>query len=313
MINERATVSHAIAGGDYGDRGVTANSVDVSVSDDDLRGVTISNATLTVDEGQSAQYTIVLESAPSSVVTIAVTPAGNDEVSVSPSSLQFTAANWNDEQTIRISSAHDADAVDDSATIQHSVSGGDYGEYGITAVSVNVAVRDDDIRGVRVTRDSISLREGGQGGYRIGLDTAPTGDVTISISVSGEADVRTSPESVTLTPSNWKTTQEVRVITEHDDDAANDQAMLEHSVSGGDYGLRGIKAKPVSVSITDDDERGVLISRRSLTVPEGGNGRYSVELETMPAGPVTIRLSSSGNGDISLSPQQLDLHARQLE
>ena len=118
----------------------TSSSATVTVTDDDTRGVTVSAPTLAVNEGSSGTYTVVLDSEPTASVT--VTPSsGNSDVTVS-SALTFTTMNWSTAQTVTVTAAQDSDAVDDSATISHAVSGGDYGA--VTAASVTVTVDDDE-------------------------------------------------------------------------------------------------------------------------------------------------------------------------
>ena len=118
----------------------TSSSATVTVTDDDTRGVTVSAETLAVNEDSSGTYTVKLDSEPTATVT--VTPSsGNSDVTVS-SALTFTTMNWSTAQTVTVTAAHDSDAVDDSATISHAVSGGDYGA--VTAASVTVTVDDDE-------------------------------------------------------------------------------------------------------------------------------------------------------------------------
>ena len=57
--NDAATVSHAVTGSDYGS--VTAPEVAVTVEDDDERGIEVSATALTVPEGESRTYTVVLD------------------------------------------------------------------------------------------------------------------------------------------------------------------------------------------------------------------------------------------------------------
>ena len=54
----------------------------VSITDDDTPGITISPTTLTVAEGGSKTYTVVLDSEPTGDVTVAVTRTGSADVSV---------------------------------------------------------------------------------------------------------------------------------------------------------------------------------------------------------------------------------------
>ena len=60
----------------------------------------------------------------------------------SPSPLTFTTGNWSTAQTVTVQTAQDADALNDTATLSHAVSGADYGT--VTAASVTVTVRDDE-------------------------------------------------------------------------------------------------------------------------------------------------------------------------
>ena len=99
----------------------------VNILDDDDRGVTVSDSSLTVKEGSSETYTVVLDSRPTGDVT--VTPSrtsGDTDVTVS-GALTFTPDNWSSAQTVTVRAAEDLDAIDDTAEIGHTVSGGDYG------------------------------------------------------------------------------------------------------------------------------------------------------------------------------------------
>ena len=93
----------------------------MTVTDDETAGATVSETTLTVAEGGSATYTVVLDAQPTSDVVISVTKTGSTDVTVSPATLTFTRANWSTAQTVTVSAAQDADAVNDAASIAHAV------------------------------------------------------------------------------------------------------------------------------------------------------------------------------------------------
>ena len=115
----------------------------VNILDDDDRGVTVSDSSLTVKEGSSETYTVVLDSEPTGDVT--VTPSrtsGDADVTVS-GALTFTPDNWSSAQAVTVRAAEDLDANDDTAEIGHTVSGGDYGSE--TAQTVTVTVDDDEL------------------------------------------------------------------------------------------------------------------------------------------------------------------------
>ncbi len=120
------------------------SSLEVTVTDDDERGVRVTPVALTVIEGPEggASYTVVLGSQPTSTVT--VTPSVSSEppganLSVSPSNLSFTTSNWNEPQTVSVTAQDDQDVEEDAAVeVMHTVSGGDY--VSVTAASVTVTV-----------------------------------------------------------------------------------------------------------------------------------------------------------------------------
>ena len=93
-----------------------------------------------------------------------------------------------------------------------------------------------------------------------------------------------------------------------DGDAVNGVAILRHEVSGGDYG--SVPALLVAVAIADDDERGVLVSTRSLSVGEGGRVSYTVVLRSQPTGAVEVAIGVVARTDYAgvplLGPEKLE-------
>ena len=126
--------------------GLTVTAATLTITDDDTRGVTVSEDELDIAEGGSATYTVVLGSQPTDTVTVGVagTADSDPDVTVSPATLTFTTGSWDTAQRVTVSGGQDADAEDDAATIEHTVSGGDYGANKVTAADVSVAVDDDE-------------------------------------------------------------------------------------------------------------------------------------------------------------------------
>ena len=120
----------------------TPASAMVTVQDDDTRRVTVSATALPVNEGSTGTYTVVLNSQPTASVTVTPSQTGSTDVTFSPPTLTFTTSNWSTVRPVTVTAAQDSDAVDDSATISHAVTGGDYA--GVTVDSVVVTVDDDE-------------------------------------------------------------------------------------------------------------------------------------------------------------------------
>ena len=120
----------------------TPASAMVTVEDNDTRDVTVSTTALTINEGATGTYTVVLDSQPTASVMVTPSKTGSSDVTFSPPTLTFTTSNWSTAQTVTVTTAQDSDAVDDSATISHAVTGGDYAS--LTVDSVVVTVDDDE-------------------------------------------------------------------------------------------------------------------------------------------------------------------------
>ena len=161
--------------------------VELTLEDDDARGVTVSETGLDIAEGGGGTYTVVLDSQPTGQVT--VTPSrssGDADISVS-GALTFTADDWAAPKMVTVSSAHDLDAVDDAAVIGHSVSGADYGS--VTAASVDVTADDDETASSGVAL-SVSPDEVGEG--------AGATTVTVTARLNGGARGEATPVAVTV-------------------------------------------------------------------------------------------------------------------
>ncbi len=303
--------------------------VTVNITDTDEQDVTITAADpFAFDEGGSLTYTVVLDTEPTGTVTVSVDDTDTtDEIRVDKTALEFTTGNWDVPQTVRVSADRDADAADDTGTIEHGVTGADYGTENPTVDSVEVTVRDLSVKSVTVDTDSeragvqteLTIGEGFSGAYEVVLGTEPVGGtVTISIS-SDNTDVTVDPTPLEFNADNWNEPQEVTVLAGHDDaDTAEDTATLTHAISGADYG--GVTAEAVTVTVNDDDGPSFSTSADSLTVLERSDeaptlsSSYTVVLDTIPVGgDVTITITVGGNSDIKLQdPNDNTNHVEEL-
>ena len=270
--------------------GLSVTATTIVIVDNDDRGVTASLAVMTVNEGGTNTYTVVLDTQPTGEVTVRPSVAGDSDVTVRPGSVSFSTRNWRTAQTFSVSAAHDENAADDSATISHRASGADYAQVRIE--DVTVTVRDEDTRGVTISTETLELREGGENSYTIVLDTRPTGTVTIRPTLSGDSDgdVRARPSTLRFTTSSWNTAQTVTVSANQDGDSAADSATINHVVAGADYD--GTTAAQVTVRVSDDDvpSTAIVLKVSHDSVAEGTPRQVTVtaELNASPASTDTV-------------------------
>ena len=300
--DETAAVEGAVAGLD-----VTGGTV--TITDDDTRGVEVSETALAVSEGDSATYTVALESAPAGTVTIGVSVTGDSDVTASPETLAFTAGDWSTAQTVTVRAAADDDAADDTATVSHAVSGGDYGANNVAADPVTVTVADDETAATGVTL-TVSPDQVGEGDGATTLTVtatlnggAFTADTAVALAVRGltadTTDFSAGTATLTISAGDTTGTAELALAPAGDDvDEDDETAAVEGAVAGLDV-------TGGTVTITDDDTRGVEVSETALAVSEGDSATYTVALESAPAGTVTIGVSVTGDSDVTASPETL--------
>ena len=282
---------------------LTAADVTVTVADPDTAAVTVSATALALLETGpgSGTYTVVLGTEPTAAVTVTIASDDAGAVSRAPAALTFSATDWNTAQAVTATAVADADAVDERVTVTHTLTGA--AEYagsagppavaGVTVGAVAVTVEDDEEQGLTLTQPAVTVAEDGAAGtYTVVLDSEPTASVVVRIG-SDNTDVHARPGLLQYTASNWNTAQTVTVRADADADARADMATLTHTAAGGDY--TGLAEQSVPVTVTDNDA-GVEVSRRALTVVVGSTNTYTVVLAAQPAGPVTVTVSSSAVG-----------------
>ena len=113
--------------------------------------------------------------------------------------------------------------------------------------------------GVTINPTSLEVDEDGWGYYQIVLDSAPSADVTIKLSRSGDKDIfafpmngdRISFRPLTFTPSNWSQAKRVGVAAAPDPDETDGSATITHTASSSDSNYDNITI--ADVSVTEDD------------------------------------------------------------
>ena len=283
--------------------GLTVNAATLTIEDDDTRAVVVSETEVTVPEGGSATYTVVLGSQPTGSVTVTPGAGGSTDVTVS-GALTFTASNWAMGQTVMVSAAEDADAEVDTATVSHTVSGADYGLE--TAASVSVTVAENEVASTAVNL-SLSLDQAGEGAGGTSVTvtgtlngTSRTTATVLTVSVTGDtassSDFTTVTDFMLTIAANTASGTATFTLTPVDDDV--DETDETVTVDGT---VSGLTVNAATLTIEDDDTRAVVVSATEVTVPEGGNATYTVVLGSQPTGSVTVTPGASGSSDVTVS------------
>ncbi len=228
---------------------------------------------LTIDESDTATYTVSLVTQPNAPVAITVSGQAGTDLTLSDDTLNFTTQNWNQPQTITVTAGSDDDAQsDDPIALLHTATGGNYA--GVTG-EVTVTITEDDTAGITVQPTTLAVDEGGTNNYTVVLTSAPAGEVIITVDPDTVATVNN--DMLTFTQSNWNQAQTVTVIGM--DDAVHNagdarSGTITHAISQGDSGDyptdRELDLVQLTVADNDDPTLSVQVVGDHTSIEEGG-------------------------------------------
>lgn len=314
--NAAYTVTLAVPSSiDLGYSALTSQSVSLTNTDDETAGITVTaEAGLTTTEDQtdtdSAAFTVVLNSEPSGDVVVPLMSSDETEVTVNPTSLTFTAVNWDSPQTVNGVGVDDevADGEGTATIMIGPATSADSNYSGLSGANVTVANTDNDSPGVTVTADEpVTTNEaGGTGDFTVVLNSEPTADVVIAVSTDDTTEGTASPATLTFTTANWDAPQTV-TLTGADDALADGNQMYTAvlaAATSADAGYDGVDAADVVATNTDDDSAGITVndSATGNTTEAGGTTTFFIVLNSEPTADVTIPLTSSDITEGTVAP-----------
>ena len=331
--DKTVTVSATAAGGN----GVAApGAVTLTIEDDDERGVTVSAAEdgVTVAEADSAAtmdaredqatYTVALDSEPTGTVTVNLESGDTDVATVAPAALTFTASDWA-AKTVTVTAVDDDldNANGRRATrITHTVSAATTDYAAVTADPVAVTVTDDEAAPtLALVLTPASIDESGAGNestVTATLSGASSQAVTLTVAATPvspavAADFTLAGATLTIAAGRTASTGTVTVTAvDNDVDAANRTVTVSATAAGGN----GVAAPDaVTLTIEDDDERGVTVTPGTLTLDEVDDTQtagatenqdtYTVALDSQPTGTVTVNIESEDTDIATVAPARL--------
>ena len=295
---------------------------------EDGPGVRVTEGDLTVDEGATVTYSMVLTSEPTADVTVAISdPTDSTTVTASPASLTFTSSTWQQEQTVMVNTSPDGSEGDVTATITHTVTSTDANYNGLTVEDVTVTVADmndppefADANGDGVADPVVrAITENAASGrlgaaitatdpendtltYSVAATSDPDADAHLAAfnrdfsldSASGQITVKRTAAIDYETRSSYKVTYRVS-------DNKNISGVADTADTAVDDSLT------LTIIVADEnDHDDVTVTGTSLAIDEGGEETYNVVLTTQPAANVRVTMYlPAGNSTVRVSPGSL--------
>jgi len=280
--------------------GMNAADVLVVNLDNDNAGVTASHSggsTAVVENGATDTISVVLTTEPAGGdVTVTLSPGS--QVSLSTTSLIFTdslgANPWNVPQNVTVTAVNDDVAEGAHNTIiGFSASGPAY--TGLSITPLVVSITDNDTAGTTKSVALVTTTEsGGSDAVTFRLNTQPTGNVTVVLASSDTGEGTVSPSSLTFTPGNFATPQNITVSGVDDDvDDGDIDYEITFTLVSADPGYNNLAVIPLDATNTDGDAAGFIITAISNDLREDGtSGRFTVRLTSEPVDDVTIGVAA---------------------
>ena len=302
---------------------VTEHEVVLTITDNDKRGVTVSETELSLDEVDNSDtseteehkgtYTVVLESKPTGDVSISIKSADESVATVSPVTLEFTPEDWNAAQTVTVTAVDDAIDNENGARttqITHELTENDTDYKDETIVGIDVTVNDNDAAQVSIA-DADPVEEGDDPEttvdmtFTVSLDQLSDNDVTVPFTITGtatEAEDYTAPSDLSVEITKGTQSADIVVPVKGDTKDEDNETIV---VTLGEAINADVDSENAEATgtITDDDDTptGVTLSVDTETIVESADAK-SVEVTATVNGsttysePKTITISI-GAGD----------------
>ena len=326
-IEETATFEHVISSGSYDITNTTTDTVTVTVEETtvtDVSGaISFSPSSLSVDEDGSRTYRISLSQAPNDTVTIRAETNSLDidigSVDSASDTAEFTPTSFTNKQ-ITVFGREDNDNDDSTVTINHTIQSGAYtltnsGDYTvnvndtiIASVSGNIVLSESGT----LTVDERDFRD-----YTVHLDEEPPNVVVVALSSDNE-NLTLNRSTLTFTSSNHDDPQTVRATAEDFAGTGNINGVeVRHRIQSGAYDASdeylyfNLIQQDTERIITREQDSSSSPEDTFMTMNEGGQRFYYVELASRPGNTVVINLEVD-SGDVDSNDPEISINKSSL-
>ena len=264
-----------------------------------------------VAEDATATYTVKLTEQPSSSVSLALEGDSSLGVTVFPNPITFTTSNWNTARTVTVAAGTDIDPLGFQTEIRHEVT---INGKSLAGTPVTVVVKDKDteprvsvanadfIRHI-VHDVFVEVAEGNELIYQATLTEQPASTVVVSLDSDNSGAVRINPSTLTFTPLNWNTAQDVRLVPNIDADTENEIVRIRHkrSIGGKDYIVGTIFMR-----ILDGAQPQPSFVATPISLNEGQTTTYSLSLTAAPVADVKLAIFTNDSRKAIVWPREFN-------
>ena len=295
----QVVINHSVLSDDANFDAALVEDLHVTVYDDDEAGIIIweSGTDTRILEGDATggiedTWDVRLTRKPTASVSLALTDDSNSsDVTLSTSTLNFDATNWDTVQTVTVSSV--ADGIEENAervTVSHTATSSDAAFSGAEVAEILVRVEDGDTAGAYITEtggrtlivDGGDTPENNQNDeYMVRLRKQPTSDVTVYVYGDGQTMPVASDRVQVSTLADVNMSVEFQAVEDDNDLIVRSSGSWidDGFFSGQTLRVSGTanNDKTLFISSISEDETTIVLSMGSNLTDESTSARLFVE------------------------------------
>ena len=265
----------------------------IQIADNETPGFLLStvSGTLIENNPQTASVSVVLTVEPLTDIIIDLESLDLTEVTLGTASLTFNPLNWNIAQTVVLNSVDEL-TVDGTQTVGISASINPASDPAFTSLAsqtTTVDNADNDSAGYSLSNLIGVLTEGDSqtASFSIILDTQPTTDVVLNLTITPNDEVATSVASVRFTNANWNVSQTI-IVSNFDDfliDGTIVSSITFNVDASSDFEFRSLGSQTVLAPNLDNDTVGFTLSSIGggfLKEASSANVSFTIVLDAQP-------------------------------
>ncbi|TAJ12651.1 choice-of-anchor D domain-containing protein [Marinilabiliaceae bacterium JC017] len=316
------TLSVDDASSDNAFDGASDQMVACITTDDENLGFTLSERdefweayTAVWESGTTDEFKVVLDGPPATDVVLSLSSGDTGEVTVSPSSLTFTNANWNSEQTVTVTGVDDVAADGSQITaITISVNDGSSNDAfdALADQTLEVTTVDDDSPGITVIEtngNTIGWEAGKIDTLWVVLNAPPVEDVVLSFARALPAEMDVEYDEYEFKPDDWNTPKDFRIAGRNDGVLDGDVVVpltigVVNSESDAAYhDLPNIVINAINI---DNEVASFSVENPTSSVDESVTTAYfSVVLDVQPVSDVVFSVTSGDTEEVTVNKSTL--------
>jgi hypothetical protein len=292
--NQTYDITFGVTSSDIQFNAISTNTSPLTLTntDDDTAGVTVTPASLVTEYNVSDTFTVKLTSQPSVNVTVVLSSSDTAQGTVSPSSMTFSAGNWNVVQTATVTGANPTPG-DNTYAIDLDVTSADTDYDGL--VLFLPAVNSYSTVSI-VATDASAAEPANSGTFTVSRDGNTTFDLLVNYTVSNASTATSGADYVALSGSltilAGQASATIAVTPLNDSLDESDETVVVAISAGDGYAA---DAATATITIADDDAPPGASFSANQSVAEGSMVIVTVTLSDAALSyPVQVPYSVSG-------------------